>query len=390
VVPLDRLSPFEKGVFGAPRRVFEVETGVFGPPRQVFQIETGELEVPERVFEVEKGVFGVAERVFEVETGVFGPPRRLFQLRKTDLEGSTEQRDFSGAGLGINLGGPWLHPNTDNAYRRQGMAKGSKLSKMAASRLAVSATVTSSASVHGPQIVQTLHPALFPKSPHKSEITQQFVDALGNLLDRAALEVQQADLAHAAELLDDAAPRQHRDDAQAELTMTLLGQREMLSALYGSQTASAYGLSESIPTFGAELLQRGRAVASLLRKTPIAAKPLRTGVTVKASALADELAPRIESLAAALSDVQRESREAQLTLERKSQAAASWENTYQGVTYAFYGLYLLAGRKDLADRIEPTARRRAGLPEDGDQPQPAAGDPPNPSEPTEPAPPVTP
>lgn len=55
------------------------------------------------------------------------------------------------------------------------------------------------------------------------------------------------------------------------------------------------------------------------------AKPLRTGVTVKASALADELAPRIESLAVALSDVQRESREAQLTMERKSQAAASWK-----------------------------------------------------------------
>ena len=114
---------------------------------------------------------------------------------------------------------------------------------------------------------------------------------------------------------------------------------------------------------------------------------------MKASALADELASRIESLAAALSDVQRESREAQLTLERKSQASASWENTYQGVTYAFYGLYLLAGRKDLADRIEPTARRRAGLPEDGDQPQPASGDVPSPSDPAEPTfstPPVTP
>ena len=386
VVPLHRLSPFETGEFGAPRRVFQIEMGEFWAPRRVFQIEKGELEVPERVFQIEKGELWAPGRVFEVETGVSGPPRRLFQLRKTDLEGSTEQRDFCGAGLGINPEGPWLHPNTDNAYRRQGMAKGSKLSKMAASRLAVSATVTSSASVHGPQIVQTLHPTLFPKSPHKSEITQQFVDALGSLLDRAALEVQQADLAHAAELLDDVAPRQHRDDAQAELTMTLLGQRETLSALYGSQTASAYGLAESIPTFGAELLQRGRAVESLLRKTPISAKPLRTGVTVKASALADELAPRIESLAAALSDVQRESREAQLTQERKSQAAASWENTYQGVTYAFYGLYLLAGRKDLADRIEPTARRRAGLPEDGDQPQPSLSEP---TEPAAPAPGVT-
>ena len=36
------------------------------------------------------------------------------------------------------------------------------------------------------------------------------------------------------------------------------------------------------------------------------------------------------------------------------------------MTSAFYGLYLLAGRPDLAERIEPTARRRAGLPEPED------------------------
>ena len=270
------------------------------------------------------------------------------------------------------------------------MAKGSKLSKMAANRLAVTTTVTSSANVHGAELAAMLHQTLFPSGPLKPELTERLLEALSDALDRAAAQMQQADLAHAAELLDDEGPRLRRDGAQTLLLETLYGQRDTLAALYGSETVREYGLADSIPTQAVQLLQRGRAVASLLRKTPISAKPLRTGVTVKASALADELAPRIDSLAAALSDVQRESREAQLTQERKSQAAASWENTYQGVTYAFYGLYLLAGRKDLADRIEPTARRRAGLPEDGDQPQPAAGDPPNPSEPTEPAPPVTP
>ena len=270
------------------------------------------------------------------------------------------------------------------------MAKGSKLSKMAANRLAVTTTVTSSANVHGAELAATLHQTLFPSGPVKPELTERLLEALSDALDRAAAQMQQADLAHAAELLDDEGPRLRRDGAQTLLLETLYGQRDTLAALYGSDTVREYGLADSIPTQAVQLLQRGRAVESLLRKTPISAKPLRTGVTVKASALADELAPRIESLAVALSDVQRESREAQLTMERKSQAAASWENTYQGVTYAFYGLYLLAGRKDLADRIEPTARRRAGLPEDGDQPQPASGDPQTPSEPTEPAPPVTP
>nr|AGC72636.1 hypothetical protein [uncultured bacterium A1Q1_fos_565] len=252
------------------------------------------------------------------------------------------------------------------------MAKGSKLSKMAAGRLAISATVTSSATVHGPQIVEPLHAVLFPKGTAKPELTEKLLAALGDVLERAAKEVQDADLAHAAELLDDVEPRLVRDEAHAKLAATLLSLRETLAALYGPATMAAYGLSESLPELGAQLLQRGRAVESLLRKTPIAQKPLRAGVTVKASVLADELAPLVEALDKALDAVQRESREAQLTLTRKNQATAAWDQVYQGVTYAFYGLYLLAGRKDLAERIEPTARRRAGLTEEADQPHPLA------------------
>jgi hypothetical protein len=265
------------------------------------------------------------------------------------------------------------------------MAKATKLSKMAASRLAVTATVTSSASVHGSQIAETLHAALFPEGPHKPELTQKFVEALGLYLDRAALEVQEADLRHAAELLDDEEPRQRRDALAAQLTASLLGQRDTVAALYGGETVRSYGLADALPTQPAQLCQRARVVLALLRKQPIAAKPLRTGVTVKATALADELDPLIEQLGAALDDVQRESREAQLTQERKTHAAEAWQTAYQGVTYAFYGLYLLAGRKDLADRIEPTARRRAGLPEDGDKPEPAPSPVAPPSPPAPPA-----
>lgn len=250
------------------------------------------------------------------------------------------------------------------------MARASKLSKMAASRLAVSSTVTSSVVVHGPQIVEPLHAVLFPKGSAKPELTEKLLVALGDALERAAKEVQDADLSHAAELLDDVEPRQLRDEAQAKLVATLLSLRETLAALYGPATMAAYGLSEPLPDLSTQLLQRGRAVESLLRKTAISARPLRAGVTVKASALADELAPIVEALDKSLDAVARESREAQLTQERKNQATEAWARVYQGVTSAFYGLYLLAGRKDLADRIEPTARRRAGLAEEGDQPQP--------------------
>ena len=262
------------------------------------------------------------------------------------------------------------------------MATNSKLSKMAANRLAVSATVTSSAMVHGGEIASFLHPVLFPKGPVKPDLTVQFLDALGAVLDRAAAEVERADLAHASELLDDEAPRQRRDAAQAELTAALLQQRDTVTALYGPATARAYGLADALPVQPAQLVVRAKSVVKQLRDNPIFDKPLRRGLAVKATDLADELDEHAGHLASALADVQREAREAQLTLEAKTQAAENWHSVYQGVTSTFYGLYLLAGRRDLAERIEPTARRRAGLPEPEDTPKPQ--DPEKPQDPSKP------
>ncbi len=65
------------------------------------------------------------------------------------------------------------------------MAKSSKLSKLAASRLAVTTTVTSSAAIHGAQIADALHAKLFPDGPVKSDLTHKFIAVLGGLLDLA-------------------------------------------------------------------------------------------------------------------------------------------------------------------------------------------------------------
>lgn len=262
------------------------------------------------------------------------------------------------------------------------MARGSKrLSKMAANRLAVTTTVTSSASVHGAELAEALHKALFPSGREKVEITSKFLSALSSYLDRCAGVMQEADLAHSAELLDDEEPRQRRDGTLAALSETLLSQRDTVQGAFGAQVVRATGLDEALPSNPQQLLQRARAVAGQLRENGLPARALRPGTVVKAAALADELEGLVAKLAEALGDVQRETREAQLTLERKNLAATGWQDAYQAVSSSFYGLYLLAGRRDLADRIEPTARRRAGLPEEPDAPgnnNPAPSPPPAP------------
>jgi hypothetical protein len=107
-------------------------------------------------------------------------------------------------------------------------------------------------------------------------------------------------------------------------------------------------------------------VAKLLAERPIVEKPKQAGVTVDAAALAQSLHAPIASLTAALADVGREVREAQLTLKARNEAVGSWNAVYQGVADVVTGIFELVGRADLAELVRPTARRRAGVAEAGD------------------------
>ena len=59
-------------------------------------------------------------------------------------------------------------------------------------------------------------------------------------------------------------------------------------------------------------------------------------------------------------------REAQLTLKARNEAVGIWNAVYQGVADVVTGIFELVRRADLADLVRPTARRRAGVAEQGD------------------------
>ena len=81
-------------------------------------------------------------------------------------------------------------------------------------------------------------------------------------------------------------------------------------------------------------------------------------MTVNAAALARSLQQPIADLSAALADVGREVREAQLTLKARNDAVASCNGVDQGVADAVTGIFELVRRGDLADLVRPTAPRR--------------------------------
>lgn len=250
-----------------------------------------------------------------------------------------------------------------------------KNSKVASNRVAVTDAVSASLRVHGPEVAAGLSAAFelggSGGRATRSEI-EKLLGLLGQLLDGAAVELAAADAAHVSELSDDDAPREQRDAATAKVRDKLLGLRDLFNGAYGEAVAKGYHVVEALPEQPQQVLQRGRNVEELLRTKPLKASSRHASLKLKVSELADELAALLAPLEAALSNVRQEEREAQATQERKNRAGESWQRIYQGVTYMAYGAYILAGRRDLAERIEPTVRRRSGSEEPG---EPPAGEP---------------
>lgn len=237
------------------------------------------------------------------------------------------------------------------------------VTKSVSDRIAITRTLTSAVSVHGAEIAEAVEKALFPAGPPAHLDTATFIQALGACAQRAVDELASADRAHATELADDAPPRAARDAAKDELRARIIGIRSTLSGVYGAAILGAYGLSGETPTDAELLLQAASTTTDLLRTRAITEPAKQEGVTVDPKALADGLDARVEALRKALGDVRREEREAQGTQLRRNVATTAWNSAYQGAADTLTGLCELVGKGEIADRVRPTARRRAGLTE---------------------------
>jgi hypothetical protein len=246
----------------------------------------------------------------------------------------------------------------------------SAVSKMVASRIAISRTVLSSLQVHGPEVAQELTEVLFPEGAPAHLTVEIVVQAMHDALARSVDTMSKADIAHAQELADDEAPRAERDQAIADTREQIIAARGVLSSVYGEGILSAYDLAGETAENAYLLVQGALTTVGLLRSRPIVEKARQPGVIVDRFALADAIEGPAKRLEGALVDVRREEREAQLTQKERNVAVEDWSPTYQGIADTATGLYEIVRRKDLADVVRPTARRRAGLTEDADVPTP--------------------
>ncbi|HRI68300.1 MAG TPA: hypothetical protein PK156_28920 [Polyangium sp.] len=241
-------------------------------------------------------------------------------------------------------------------------------SKLIADRIAILRTVQAALQVHGPEVVTDLEKLLFPNGTPPNLTVPGLLAALENTLERYADALFAADQAHASELADDDGYRAKRETCIQELRNYLTSLREVVVRNYGAEVANAYGLPGVVSEDAQFLLNTTNTAARLLRSRPLTEVSRNKSLKLDPILAAEDLEAHHAALSQALNDVEREKRESQMTLSAKDAEIARWPIVYSGGADATAALFVLGGRPELAEKVRPTARRRAGTPEIEDTP----------------------
>lgn len=239
-----------------------------------------------------------------------------------------------------------------------------KVSRMVADRVAITNTVVTAIRIHGLEIAPAVEKALFPAGTPNNLKVADVIAAFGAHLERTTNSLVGADGAHTAELADDEEHRQKRDENTVDLKDLLSTLRSNLIRNYGSVVAGAYGLGAALPDDAPSLLLLAGHVENLLRARALVEPAKNQSLKIDALLAADDVKNSAQALRAALANVEQEKREAQLTQGAKNEAMSAWSADYPAVADGAAAFFTLAGRPDLAQRVRPTARRRAGLPDE--------------------------
>lgn len=175
---------------------------------------------------------------------------------------------------------------------------------------------------------------------------------------RVTALVAVADEAYEKEMGDDTEPRERRDTAASKLSSEISEIRDTLDSTFGSALVKELGIDGRVEVDPKAVLARAkRLVAELSDAKRVWPKPRRKGVKVDPTAWVGDLSAPINVLEAALGDVARELREAQVASDTRHRALATNDDTFSRVAGATSALLRLVGDDALAARVRPSIRR---------------------------------
>ena len=198
---------------------------------------------------------------------------------------------------------------------------------------------------------------------------------IARAIEAAKTRMVEADAAHEAELGDDAAIRQARDEAAGALSDKLVELREVIVGVYGGAAASAL-FSGPVPQDPVVLSRFAGEVATEMARVKLPA-PRVKGAKLDPAETAADLRDLRATLDAAIKEVAKEVREAQATLDEKNRALGSYDELFVCGATTLTGLLRMAGKAELAAKVKPSTRRPGQTASDaGEQaaaPAPAVG-----------------
>jgi hypothetical protein len=243
-----------------------------------------------------------------------------------------------------------------------------EVTKLVANRQSNARAVITAIEVHVAAAAPAVSALLFPNGEPQHLTVAKVIEALGQALTARTEAMGTADRALADELGDDQPYRDARDAARAAVRAALIDCTSSVSGAYGANVVHAYALDGALPAADSVLLQQAKVVHSALAKGSPKVAP-KKGCSIEFAALAEDLQVHIAAFEASLKDVKREEREAEQALTRRDRDVASFEPVYTGIADIAAGLLEVVGQSELASRVKPTVRRRAGL--DAPAPEPA-------------------
>jgi len=237
-----------------------------------------------------------------------------------------------------------------------------KKSKLVDNRIQSSQHVIGAAKAHRESIASALADrAISVQGPNTKATKDVFLvlfDFLADSLGGSIRDLDAAELRLVAERADDIGLRDERDFRENDLRNAAIRVRSMVFDALGERALSIYGLNGATPRTPREIASHARTVSSLLKEKPFSVTV--DGVSFDSAALADNLDKKALALDSAIETLHREDQELASELGQRDRQVDRWSDDHQGVADTLVGLFRLAGRKDLSERVRPTSRTLSG------------------------------
>jgi hypothetical protein len=245
------------------------------------------------------------------------------------------------------------------------------LSKTAANYKMIVDTVVGALRTQGPEVARQVVEVVYGGNPPTNLTVEQFIFDLADHLEGSSQNF--SDLA--GRVMVEAGEDTESTEAETEKIETLreevFWQRSQIAGTYGAQVADRLGYTGETPTDAHDIIQASAGFEQQLRQVgfPSETRPRRQ--PLDAAEYADTLAALRAEVEQATRDNESDTRQTQQARSERDEAEAELKYDYRGVAEVAVGLFYLARKDALAEKVRPTARRNKGLPEpeDLDEPQ---------------------